>query len=115
VRGQQDKSKSLRGLFASGLLRGVGVVWPVLSFLLALIAGLGIAVAVLEQWPLGDGLYFAFVSGLTIGYGDLVPTQPLTRVLAIGIGLTGILFAGLVAAVGVHALQSALQEAGDNW
>ena len=52
-----------------------------------------------------DGIYFSFVSGLTIGYGDLVPKQPLSRVLAIGIGLTGVLLVGLIVAIGVNALE----------
>jgi CHASE2 domain-containing sensor protein len=72
-------------------------------------AGLGVVVALVEGWPLTDGLYFAFVSGLTIGYGDLVPKAPLARVLAVSIGLTGILLAGLVAAIGVNALQAAVR------
>jgi len=79
----------------------------VLSGLLGLMAVLGLIVAILESWPLTDGLYFAFVTGLTIGYGDLVPKAPLARVLAISIGVTGILLAGLVAAVGVQALNAA--------
>jgi hypothetical protein len=101
-------SNPLRGRFLAALWRGLLVVWPVLSALLGLMAVLGVAVALLEDWPLTDGLYFAFVSGLTIGYGDLVPKEPLARVLAISIGLTGILLAGLVAAVGVQALQAAV-------
>ena len=107
-------SHPLRQRFLSGLWRGLGIVRPVLSALLALMAGLGMAVALLEHWLLTDGLYFAFVSGLTIGYGDLVPKAPLARVLAISIGLTGILLAGLVAAVGVQALQAALHGKGDD-
>lgn len=106
-------SNPLRRRFQIELLAGLKVVWPVVSFLLALMAGLGMLVAVVEGWSLGDGLYFAFVSGLTIGYGDLVPKAPLARVLAISIGLTGILLAGLVAAIGVQALQAALQSAPD--
>ena len=101
---------SMRRRFGTGLLAGLRVVWPVLSVLLALMAGLGAGVAAIEGWPLTEGLYFAFVSGLTIGYGDLVPKAPLARVLAIAIGLTGILLAGLVAAVGVQALQAALRD-----
>jgi hypothetical protein len=99
---------SMRSRFRNGLLAGLRVVWPVLSALLALMAGLGVAVAVIEHWPLTDGVYFAFVSGLTIGYGDLVPKAPLARLLAIAVGFTGILLGGLVAAVGVQALHSAL-------
>jgi CHASE2 domain-containing sensor protein len=101
-------SNLLRRRFLAELWTGLGVVWPILSFLLSVMAALGVAVALVEGWPLGDGLYFAFVSGLTIGYGDLVPKAPLARVLAVSLGLTGILLAGLVAAVGVQALQAAL-------
>ena len=84
------------------------MIWPVLSVLLLIMMGLGLAVAVLERWHLGDGLYFAFVSGLTIGYGDLVPKRPLARACAVTIGLAGILLVGLVTAVAVQALQQAL-------
>ncbi len=104
-------SLDLQRRFLRELWFGLRVVWPALSLLLGLMAALGIAVALIEHWPLVDGLYFAFVSGLTIGYGDLVPKAPLARVLAVSIGLTGLLFAGLVAAVGVQALQAALREA----
>jgi hypothetical protein len=98
----------LRIAFLQGFWVGIKVVWPILSALLATMAALGVVVALLEGWRLGDGLYFAFVSGLTIGYGDLVPKGPLARMLAVTIGFTGILLTGLVAAVGVQALQAAL-------
>jgi hypothetical protein len=83
------------------------VVWPIVSGLLGMMVALGIVIGVLEDWPLLDAVYFAFVSGLTIGYGDLVPTRPLSRVLAIGIGLTGVLLVGLIVAMGVRALDIA--------
>jgi hypothetical protein len=103
----------MRVRFRRGFWSGLKVVWPILSVLLAIMAALGIVVAVLEGWRLGDGLYFAFVSGLTIGYGDLVPKGPLARMLAVTIGFTGILLTGLVAAVGVQALQAALRGSED--
>lgn len=103
----------MRVRFRRGFWSGLKVVWPILSALLAIMAALGIVVAVLEGWRLGDGLYFAFVSGLTIGYGDLVPKGPLARMLAVTIGFTGILLTGLVAAVGVQALQAALRGSED--
>jgi len=40
---------SMRSRFRIGLLAGLRVVWPVLSALLALMAGLGVAVAVIER------------------------------------------------------------------
>jgi hypothetical protein len=106
-------ANQMRVRFRRGFWNGLKVVWPILSALLAIMAALGIVVAVLEGWRLGDGLYFAFVSGLTIGYGDLVPKAPLARMLAITIGFTGILLTGLVAAVGVQALQAALHDTGE--
>jgi hypothetical protein len=100
----------LRRRFLLGLWSGLKIVSPVLTALLSVMAGLGFVVAMVEGWPLRDGLYFAFVSGLTIGYGDLVPAAPLARVVAILIGVTGILLAGLVAAIGVNALNAAVRE-----
>jgi len=89
---------------------GLRVVWPILSILLGVMAALGTVIGLLEDWSLGDGLYFAFVSGLTIGYGDLVPKAHLSRVLAICIDFTGILLTALVAAVAVNALNVALKD-----
>jgi Ion channel len=97
----------MRRLFFIELWDGLKIVWPILSGLIGVMALLGVAIGWCEGWPLGDSIYFAFVSGLTIGYGDLVPTEPLSRVLAVCIGMTGILVTGLVAAVGVRALQRA--------
>ena len=89
------------------LWNGLKLVWPILSGLLGVMVLLGALIGWREGWPLGDALYFAFVSGLTIGYGDLVPKDPLSRALAVCIGFTGILLTGLIAALGVHAFQRA--------
>ena len=91
------------------LVGGLRVVWPILAVLIGMIVALGCLVALIEHWSLSEGIYFAFVSGLTIGYGDLAPKAPLARVLAIGIGCIGILLTGLVAAVGVQALHATQQ------
>ena len=97
-------SRSLRRTFAAGLLSGLRVVWPIMSALLGLIVALGLVVGVLEGWSIQDSVYFAFVSGLTIGYGDLAPKFLLTRALAIAIGMCGVLFTALLAAIAVKAL-----------
>ena len=97
----------MRRLFFRELWNGLKVVWPILSGLLATMVALGMVIAWREGWHFGDGLYFAFVSGLTIGYGDLVPKHPMSRMLAIVIGATGILLTGMVAAVAVQALERA--------
>lgn len=100
-------SRVLRHYFLSQLIAGLKVVWPIILFLLSLMAALGCAVALLEHWKLTEGLYFAFVSGLTIGFGDFAPKTVAGRVFAVGLGFLGILFTALVAAVGVEALNAA--------
>jgi hypothetical protein len=92
------------------LRKGLDIVWPIVSGLVGVQLVLGVLVSFLERWPIGDAIYFTFVTGLTIGYGDLVPRRFLSRVFAIIIGLAGILLTGLVAAVGVRALQAIAAE-----
>ncbi len=99
-------SRSLRRRFLTGLFNGLRVVWPILSALLGTIVVLGLVIGLIEGWRVGESIYFAFVSGLTIGYGDLAPKAPLARLLAILIGVTGILLTALVAAIAVEALSS---------
>ena len=102
----------LRRRFLAGLVTGLRVVWPVLSVLLAAIVGLGLIVGLREGWSVQESIYFAFVSGLTIGYGDLAPKLLLSRVLAVLIGVCGVLVTALLAAVAVKALTTA-QESSD--
>ena len=100
-------SRTLRMHFVAGLFTGLRVVWPILSVLLGLIIGLGLIVGIVEGWSVHESIYFAFVSGLTIGYGDLAPKSLLTRVLSIVIGVCGVLVTALVAAIAVRALTAA--------
>src|SRR5215831_7166323 len=94
--------KSLRRRFLVALVHAIHVTWPVLSVILGIQLALGLLTGFVEGWSLGDAVYFTLITGLTIGYGDLVPRQPLTRVLAIGIGFCGLFLTGLVAAIAVH-------------
>ncbi len=102
----------MRRTFANGVVFGLRVVWPVLSVLIGSIAGLGLAVGLIEGWSVQDSLYFAFVSGLTIGYGDFSPRSLSGRTLAMIIGFCGVLLTALLAAVAVKAM-SAVRAEGD--
>ncbi len=89
------------------------VIWHVRTVILTLIALLvagGAAVAFVEKMPFGDTLYFAFITGLTIGYGDIVAKSPIGRMLSILIGFIGLIFTGLIIAVAVRALRDSYQE-----
>jgi uncharacterized membrane protein len=61
-----------------------------------------------QGWSAGDAVYFAFITGLTIGYGDIVPRQALARALAIGLGILGFFLTGVIAAIAVYAMRTAL-------
>jgi len=67
-----------------------------------------VLIGFVEGWPVGDAIYFTFVTGLTIGYGDIVPRQALARTLAIGIGISGLFLTGLMTGIAVYALHKAL-------
>lgn len=96
--------RALRRRFFTRLWSGLRVVSPIMSSLLGLMLALGAVVGVREGWSIEQTVYFTFVTGLTIGYGDLVPTFPLTRALAIVIGVCGVLLTALLAAIAVRAL-----------
>jgi voltage-gated potassium channel len=104
--------KGVRRRFLVALARGLYITWPVLSVILLIEVALGLLIGLIEGWPVGDAVYFAFVTGLTIGYGDIVPRQALTRALAMAIGFGGILLTGLVAAIAVNAMRATLTDGG---
>ena len=88
-------------------------IWHVRTVILALLALVvvnAVPIALIEKMPFGDALYFAFVTGLTIGYGDIVMHTPVGRVIALLIGLVGILFTGLIVAVLVHAVRESIEK-----
>ena len=99
-------SRAMRAMYIAALIQGLRVTWPILSGLLLFKAIVGAIIGVLEGWGVWQGIYFAYITGLTIGYGDLVPRQTLTRLLAVVIGLSGVVFTGLVAALAVQALRA---------
>jgi hypothetical protein len=100
-------SKQIRRLFFVELAQQVQVIWPILSGILLIMAGCGVVVGRIESWGIGESLYFTFVTGLTIGYGDVTPTHFMGRLLSIVIALAGVVLIGLVAAISVQALETA--------
>ena len=85
-------------------VHGVTLVLLVLMLIGALV------ISVVEQMPIGDALYFSFITGLTVGYGDIVVKTAVGRMIAVLIGFLGIIFTGLVVAVAVRALQQSIEE-----
>lgn len=104
---RRQSNQRMRRLFLFSLFRQVRLLWPILSGILLAMAGVGFVIGRIEGWRFGESLYFTFVTGLTIGYGDLTPKHLVGRLLALLIGGAGIVLTGLVAAISVRALASA--------
>src|SRR5580765_5742888 len=100
------RSRQMRRIFFRALFHQLHIVWPILSGVLLAMTGPGLLIGQIEGWSVTDALYFTYVTGLTIGYGDLTPRHLVSRLLAVSIGFAGIVLTGLVAAVGVQALDA---------
>lgn len=106
----RKEARALWLRFLRELWFGLRVVWPILAVILAMMLALGSAVGLCEGWSISETIYFTFVSGLTIGYGDFVPTAPLTRALTIAIGICGLLLTALLAALAVKAMSGVTED-----
>jgi len=96
--------------FLKILFWGIYLIAPVLVLLGLIIMVLGMIVGKVESWSKFDALYWAFITALTVGYGDIRPTQKVSRVLSTFIAIIGIMFAGVVVAITVEATSSAFKK-----
>jgi uncharacterized membrane protein len=88
----------------------IGRLHAVLLALSALILGIAVVIRHLEKMPFGESLYFSFITGLTIGYGDIVVKTPFARLLAVLLGLIGIIFTGIMVAAALRAVERSLED-----
>ena len=68
----------------------------------------GALIARFDGISLGNGIYFAFITALTVGFGDLVPKSGAAKIITIILALIGLIVLGIVVAVSTHALDIAL-------
>ncbi|BDF95111.1 potassium channel family protein [Pseudoalteromonas sp. KAN5] len=88
---------------------GVYLGLPLLAVLCFVIIGLGLVVGRLESWSRFDSIYWAFITALTVGYGDIRPLKKPSKVLAVIIAWTGILLTGLLVAIAVKTASITLE------
>ena len=81
----------------------------VIALLVQIVLG-GVVISYLEGLHVGESIYFAFITGLTVGYGDIEPVTTWGRVVSVGIGTIGMLFTGMTVAVATRALADTVRE-----
>ncbi|ANL44869.1 ion transport 2 family protein [Rhizobium phaseoli] len=99
-------TRQMRRLFFIALAKQLRVIWPILSGIVSIMVASGLAIWRIEDWRIDEALYFTFVTGLTIGYGDFTPKHVSARILALIIGFAGIVLTGVIAAITVKALNA---------
>jgi voltage-gated potassium channel len=62
-----------------------------------------------------DSFYFTVITLTTVGYGDLSPTQPLTKIVTVVFVIVGIgLLATFVAELAMYSIQRAQEGFGES-
>lgn len=78
----------------------------ILTALFSFIILLGILVGHIEGIGWTDGIYLAFVSALTVGYGDITPNTTIGRFICVAIlPITGMLLTGIMVAGAINAIE----------
>jgi voltage-gated potassium channel len=83
----------------------------VIATLILLIVLGGFVVSRVESIKLGTAIYFAFITALSVGYGDITPTTTSGKLVSVVIGLLGMLFVGLTVAIATRALADTAKRA----
>lgn len=86
----------------------------VLCILLGNIIGGGLLISLFDDIPIIEGQYLAFITSLTVGYGDLSPATWPSRIVSIGIGFNGLLLTGIVVAMAIKAVELSFTEGDPN-
>ena len=99
--------------FIRTFIRYALYVREVIGSSVLLIAFAGFTISKLEGIRLSDGLYFAFITALSVGYGDITPKTTLGKIVSVGIGLVGVFFVGITVAIATRALADTARRHGE--
>ena len=100
--------------FISVFSEGVYYLAPVLFLHVGVIALIGCFIGRIEKWEFLDSIYFAFVTATTVGYGDMRPHSRISKLAAIVIALIGLVLTGIIVAIALYALETAVQSIAAN-
>lgn len=88
-----SQRRRLRRLIHRGLLYSLALTLSILG-----LGGVGFWVIDPEIKTLSDGLWLAFTTAATVGFGDLVPSTPASRLFSVVVVLLGLAVLSLVTA-----------------
>ena len=83
---------------------------PLLLALLCTMILLGVIVGHKEGWSIFDSIYWALITGFTVGYGDIRPITRMSKLFAVLIAWAGIMFTGVIVAATVAAGSNAIKD-----
>ncbi len=87
---------------------GVLLTSPLLLSLAMTITVLGQVVGKKEGWSRFESFYWSFITATTVGYGDVRPEKPGSKIISIVIALIGLTLTGILIAIAVYATNLAL-------
>ena len=82
---------------------------PIWGFLSVLITVFGIVLSTLEGLPIGSGIYFAWITATTVGYGDIAPQHGLSKILCVILAIVGIINTGIILSIALNASRKAME------
>jgi voltage-gated potassium channel len=85
--------------FARYILLLLGLIWIMLAVLFAWA----------EDQTLGNAIYFALITGLTVGYGDITPVTPIGKVASAAIAVVGVITAGIYVGIATRAVSMSIR------
>lgn len=100
-KGGQDGGKKEKNVKFITSVKNPGT-WALGVYGAYLLGGCGYYMAA-EGWSFGEAMYFTIQTGLGVGYGDLVPSTPASRVFTSGYVLVGNVFFAAALALFVEA------------
>jgi voltage-gated potassium channel len=85
--------------FARYILLMLGFIWIMLTLLFARA----------EDQTLGNSIYFALITGLTVGYGDITPVTPMGKAVSAAIAVVGVITVGIYIGIATRAVSMSLR------
>ena len=104
------------GRFFRAIWRGLGdPAFRALAIMVAIVVGSGtVFYRQVEDWSWLDSFYFTIITLTTVGYGDLSPTTPGSKIFTVAYLIVGIgLLLTFVERVASHAVEGSRWSPGD--